>query len=829
MSLTSFLNRWKSDPSIAPNISAWQIFPKREPEYAGFPKNLDQKLKSYLLSQGIKSLYLHQYQAWQEIQKGHNIAQVTGTASGKTLSYMLPVLHNLLENGSRRALFLYPTKALAHDQLDALKAFSAVTAAAYDGDTPSNQRSGIRNSSQIIVSNPDMLHFGILPYHPHWENFFSELKYVVFDEMHTYRGVFGSHVANVIRRLKRVANHYGSSLQFLLTSATIGNPLEHAEALIEERVQLIARDYSSRGEKHFLIYNPPIIDDTLGLRVGMQRESVRLATELINTGYQTILFGRSRKSVEFMLTKLRDKSSIPPDTIRAYRSGYLPSQRREIEAGLRSGQVRAVAATTALELGIDIGGLDAAILAGYPGSIAGAWQQAGRSGRAYNPSLSLLVASSNPLDQYLALYPEYLFNSNPESALIDPDNLLIVLNHIQCAAYEIPFKKGDRFGNFNQSQTKELLDFLQQSGILHRSQNKYFWMNDSYPAANLSLRTASNQQVTLKLVNSNHKTNVLGIIDKESAYWMVHPGAIYLHEGESFHIDNLNLDDNIASLSPIVPDYFTEPERQTSFTVDKLIENKYQKFAEMSLGEITVTTRVSGYKKIKWSQYEVLGRESLDLPSTSLKTTGFWITLSSEIEVAIREINLWSSSPNEYGPDWSNLRETILQRDKNTCQICGKSGDVNPLHVHHKKPLRSFSSFEKANQTDNLITLCFRCHSRAESVVRINSGLRGLGYVLHSLSPLFLMCDPGDLGVHTDFKSSLGDGRPVVLLHEQIPAGIGFSKSLYDREKELLNTAIELVRACSCRGGCPSCVGPGGEKGYGGKMEALAILEQLCT
>lgn len=829
MSLTSFLNRWKSDPSIAPNISAWQIFPKREPEYAEFPKNLDQKLKSYLLSQGIKSLYLHQYQTWQEIQEGHNIAQVTGTASGKTLSYMLPVLHNMLENGSRRALFLYPTKALAHDQLDALKAFSAVTAAAYDGDTPSSQRSGIRNSSQIIVSNPDMLHYGILPYHPHWEKFFSGLKYVVLDEMHTYRGVFGSHVANVIRRLKRVANHYGSSLQFLLTSATIGNPLEHAEALIEERVQLIARDYSSRGEKHFLIYNPPIIDDTLGLRVGMQRESVRLATELINTGYQTILFGRSRKSVEFMLTKLRDKSSIPPDSIRAYRSGYLPSQRREIEAGLRSGQVRAVAATTALELGIDIGGLDAAILAGYPGSIAGAWQQAGRSGRADNPSLSLLVASSNPLDQYLAHYPKYLFNSNPESALIDPDNLLIVLNHIQCAAYEIPFEKGDRFGNFNPSQTKELLDFLQQSGILHQSQNRYFWMKDTYPAASFSLRTASNQQVTLKLVNSNHKTIVLGIIDKESAHWMVHPGAIYLHEGESFHVDTLNLDDNTAILSPIIPDYFTEPERQTSFTVDKLIENNYLGFAEKSLGEITVTTRVSGYKKIKWSQYEVLGRESLDLPSTSLKTTGFWITLSSEIEVAIREIDLWSSSPNEYGSDWPNLRETILQRDNNTCQICGKSGDVDPFHIHHKKPLRSFPSFEKANQIDNLITLCFRCHSRAESVVRVNSGICGLGYVLHSLSPLFLMCDPGDLGVHTDFNSSLGDGRPVVLLHEQIPAGIGFSKSLYDREKELLKTAYELVRACSCRGGCPSCVGPGGEKGYGGKMETLAILEKLCT
>jgi DEAD/DEAH box helicase domain-containing protein len=821
MSLTSFLSLWKSDPSIAPNISAWQVFPKREPEYAELPANLDQRLKSHLLSQGIRSLYLHQYQAWQEIQSGNNIALVTGTASGKTLSYMLPILHNLLENDSCRALFLYPTKALAHDQLDALKAFSTVTAAAYDGDTPSSQRAVIRNSSQIIVSNPDMLHLGILPYHTHWEDFFSSLQYVVLDEMHTYRGVFGSHVSNVIRRLKRVANHYGTSPQFLLTSATIGNPLSHAENLIYEKVQLIDKDYSSRGEKHFLIFNPPVIDEILGLRVGMQRESVRLASEIINAGYQTILFGRSRKSVEFMLTKLRKKCSLPPDFISAYRSGYLPLERREIEAGLRSGQVRAIAATTALELGIDIGGLDAVIISGYPGSIAGTWQQAGRSGRADNPSLSIMVASSNPLDQYLAL--------NPESALIDPDNLLIALNHIQCSAYEIPFEDSDCYGNFSCTQTKELLDFLQQSGTLHHSQNKYFWMNDSYPAAGFSLRTATNQQVTLKLINSAGETSVLGIIDRESAYWMVHPGAIYLHQGESFHVDSLNLDTNIASLSPSIPDYFTEPERQTSFTVDELLEKSYLGAAEKFLGEITVTTRVSGYKKIKWSQYEVLGKEILDLPATSLKTTGFWITLSSETETALREVELWTSSPNEYGSDWPSLREIILRRDKNTCQICGKIVDSVPLHVHHIKPLRSFSCIEEANQIDNLITLCFRCHHRAESVVRVNSGIRGLGYVLHSLSPLFLMCDPGDLGVHTDFNSPLGDGRPVVLLHEQIPAGIGFSKNLYDREKELLETAFELVRVCSCREGCPSCVGPGGEKGYGGKMETLAILEKLCA
>ncbi len=827
MTITALLNRWKSDPSIAPNLSAWQVLPKREPEFVNFPPNINRQLKSYLSAQGIKSLYLHQYQAWQSIQAGNNIAKVTGTASGKTLSYMLPVLHSLLENGSRRALFLYPTKALAHDQLYALKALPSVSSSAYDGDTPSNQRPVIRNSSQIIVTNPDMLHLGILPYHTNWENFFSALDFIVIDEMHIYRGVFGSHVANVIRRLKRIAANYGSNPQFLLTSATIGNPQNHAEALIEEQVQLIDLDYSSRGEKHFLIYNPPVIDSRLGLRVGMQREAVRLASNLIKENFQTIIFGRSRKSVEFMLANLRTKLSVFEDSIRAYRSGYLPSRRRKIESGLRSGKIKAVAATTALELGIDIGGLDAAILAGYPGTIAGTWQQAGRSGRADNPSLSLLVVSSSPLDQYLAQYPDYLFKSNPEAALIDPDNLLIILNHIKCAAYEIPFKEGDSFGSYSISETKELLDFLLESGSLHHSQEKYFFMEESYPAADFSLRTVSNQQIILRINNPSGTPRVLGTVDKESAYWMVHPGAIYLHEGESFHVDNLNLQDNFATLSPVLPDYYTEPERKTSFSIDVLHGKARIQGAEKFIGEITVTSQVSGFKKINWRNYEVLSREVIELPPTSLKTSGFWLALSQETETSLREIDLWSSSPNEYGPDWNSIRDIILERDHNTCQICSTGGDKNSLHVHHKQPLRSFPNFTDANQLGNLVTLCSRCHQRAETVVRVNSGIRGLGFVLHSLAPLLLMCDPGDLGVFTEFNSPLGEGRPVVLLHEQIPFGIGYSKNLFDRERELLEKTYQLVGHCSCQDGCPSCVGPGGEKGSGGKKETLAILNQL--
>ncbi len=828
MSIKSHLNGWKSDPSIMANISAWRIIPERTPRYEDFPPELDSSLKDQIKNTGINALYAHQKNAWDEIQSGKNIVLVTGTSSGKTLAYSLPILHNILKNDFSRALFLYPTKSLAHDQLTGLNTLIKSIAFAYDGDTPQIERRSIRQKAKIIVSNPDMLHLGILPYHIQWDDFFSNLKYIVLDEIHIYRGVFGSHVANVIRRIKRIAAHYGASPQFILASATIGNPLDFARALIAEDLILINDDYSARGEKHFIIFNPPVIDHKIGLRASMQNESVRLAADLIKDHFQTILFGRSRKSVEFMLTKLQEKFPRSGKSFRSYRSGYLPSRRREIEAGLRSGDVLAVTATSALELGVDIGGLDAAILAGYPGTIAGTLQQAGRSGRTKNSSVSILVTSSNPLDQYLALHPEYLFSTNPEFALIDPDNLLIVLTHLQCALYELPFSDNSRFGNFSIAQTQDLLELLRKSGQIYFSNAKYFWMSEIYPAASISLRTTSLEKISLRTESSPGKILTLGQIDRDSSYWMVHPGAIYLHEGETYLVKDLDFTDNCATLAPASRDYYTEPERQTSFSVNKILQTDQLPGASKFLGEITVRSQVTGFKKVNWLKYEILGHEPLDLPAITLQTIGFWITLSEETEYTLKIAGLWTSSPNDYGPDWEEIRKKVLTRDEFTCQICGNKNDFTSLHVHHKMPIRSFQTYREANQLTNLVSLCPRCHLRAESVVRVNSGIRGLGYVLHSLAPLLLMCDPGDLGMYADVESPLGDSRPVALLYEYIPSGIGFSKSLYQRATELIEKSHDLVSHCACLDGCPSCVGPGSELGSGGKQETLAILKQLC-
>ena len=387
MSISTVLRRWKTDPAVAPNIAAWQEIPQRIPSFEDFPIDLDQRIKDFLAEMNIFSLFSHQKEIWDLAKSGQHAVLSTGTASGKSLAYQLPILSRHLNNSRCRSLLLFPTKALAQDQLNWLKRFPEIQSYSYDGDTPSNARPSIRQSSQIIISNPDMLHLGILPYHIQWADFFSNLNFVVLDEMHTYRGVFGSHVANVLRRLRRITDHYGSTPQFILTSATIGNPKELAASLIEQDLVLVDQDSSSRGKKHFLVYNPPIIDPELGLRASVQNECIHLSTDLITNGNQTILFGRSRRSIEFMLRGLREKDLLSSFPVQSYRSGYLPRERRKIEAGLRSGEIRGITATNALELGIDIGGLDAAILAGYPGTIAGTWQQAGRSGRTQKDSI----------------------------------------------------------------------------------------------------------------------------------------------------------------------------------------------------------------------------------------------------------------------------------------------------------------------------------------------------------------------------------------------------------------------------------------------------------
>ena len=827
MSLPELLSHWRSDPSIAPNFSAWETIPRRSPRHAPLPSGLDAALKENLIRSGIQQIYRHQEKVWESVTQGFHTAVVTGTASGKTLAYNLPVLDHLLKNPSSRALYLFPTKALAQDQLTALRSLSPLPAASYDGDTPSRDRPLIRKKAHLVVSNPDMLHLGILPHHTEWDDFFRHLSFIVLDEMHYYRGVFGSHVANVIRRLKRISAHYGAEPIFITTSATIGNPAELAEQLVEEPVQLISEDTSSRGEKHFLIYNPPIIDPELGLRAGMQRESERLVRDILAYRLQTILFGRSRKSVEFMISRLRKAVDLPRDSLQAYRSGYLPAHRREIEAGLRTGEIQLTAATNALELGINIGGMDAAVLAGYPGTIASTWQQAGRSGRSDRPSLSVLVVSSQPLDQYLAHNPDYFLGRSPEQALIDPDNLLILLTHMQCAAFELPFQEAESFGDLSTELTGQFLDYLSKAGLLHQSRGRYYWMKDGYPAGDFSLRTASPEQVVLRFEASGQPPSVLGTVDLKSAHWMVHPGAVYLHQGETYLVEELDLDRLTARLVSAAPDYYTEPRKETTVDCLSKLDSTRLNGATKNLGDLNITSRVSGYKKIHWNDYQVLGLETLDLPPTDLETAGFWISLEESLTDKLARSGVWNSGRLEYGPDWSDRREAVVTRDQSTCQVCAQSMSSSQLHVHHLEPLRSFQSRREANRLDNLIAVCPRCHRRLENVVRVRSGLNGLAYLLHHLAPLLLMCDRHDLGAHVDPESPLEDGKPTVVLYENIPAGLGFSRVLYDRQDTLIQRSLHLIASCPCKDGCPSCVGPGGELGRGSKAETTAILKEL--
>jgi DEAD/DEAH box helicase domain-containing protein len=813
-----------------------------------------------LNAQGIRALYTHQIQSWLHAKNGDNFVVVTGTASGKTLCYNLPVLDCLLRDDHARALYLFPTKALAQDQLSGLirllgeqasksgtegtignsppDASPAFSPGIYDGDTPAHLRPSIRSSARLLLSNPDMLHTGILPHHTGWAAFFQNLRFVVIDELHTYRGVFGSHVANVIRRLKRIASHYGSRPQFILTSATIANPVELAEWLVEEPINLLDDDGSARGPRHIILYNPPIVNEELGIRRGTLSECTRLAEDLLQYNVQTILFAQTRRGVEILLRGLRERENggkgsngqsdhSSPDSrfpVRGYRSGYLPNHRREIERGLRDGSVRAVTATNALELGIDIGGMGASILAGYPGTIASTRQQIGRAGRGSEPSLAVLVASQNPLDQYLIHHPEFFFDRSPERALVNPDHLLILLGHLRCAAFELPFMDGESYGTVEPDRLNEFLNFLREEGVLHHSKDRFFWMAEQYPAQAVSLRSASPDTVVL---HTDDKT--VGIVDVPSAAWMVHPGAVYLHEGQIYLVETLDLDENRARLNLADPDYYTDPRRETTVALVEKLGEAVIPGGGKAHGEITVTTQVTGFRKIRWGTGENLGFEPLDLPPSTLQTTGYWLALGDETVEKLKEEGLWLNTPNNYGPGWTELTRFVRARDGFHCQMCGVLEKDRAHDVHHKTPFKSFASPEQANRLENLTTLCPACHKRAEAAVRIRSGLAGLSFLLVNLAPLFLMCDPRDLGVHADPQSPLAEGKPAVALYDQVPAGIGFSARLFDVHNELLQRAFEVVSTCPCTDGCPSCVGPGGEGGSGGKKETGAILAALTN
>ena len=850
--LKSLLDYWKRDEQTAPNFSAWKTTPARAAQTHPFPNDLPDALRETLSTRGIHQLYSHQYAAWIQSRAQKNIILATGTASGKTLSYNLPVLAAMLQNPEARALYLFPTKALAQDQfaviseqLSVLRGLithhSSLTTGIYDGDTPQSARSAIRKNARIVLSNPDMLHTGILPHHSNWSDFFSNLKFIVIDEAHTYRGVFGSHVANVIRRLKRIAKFYGTQPQFILASATIGNPKELAETLVEEDVELIDNDGSSRGERHFIIYNPPVTDASLGLRKSSLLESVRLANDLLNHDLQSVVFARTRRSVELILTYLqgeagevRSKKENPShfslftsNSIRGYRSGYLPHQRREIEQGLRDGTVKTVVATNALELGIDIGGLGAAVIVGYPGSIASVRQQAGRAGRGDDPAVSIMVASPSPLDQFLAHHPDYFFGSSPEQALVNPNHLLILLEHLRCALFELPFEKHEGFGSISDELLEEYLNFLLANDEAHFSNEKYFWMKDQYPAANISLRSASPQSVVLQSTADDGRPIVIGTVDSESAAWMVHPGAIYMHEGQQYFVQEYNLAEHIAQLIPVGLDYYTEAQRNSEIEVTSETDHETLSACEKAYGEIQVTTQVVGFKKLRWFTYENLGEAVLDMPPSELQTTGYWLSLSEETTTRLREAGNWTNDRNDYGTNWPKIRESVRRRDQFKCQVCSVVESDKQHDVHHKIPFRTFTSTDEANRLENLTTLCRTCHQKVEQNVRIRSGLAGLGFVLGNLAPLFLMCDPRDLGTQTDPAWKPANGLPSVVLYDLVPAGIGFSQKLFEIHDELMQRALELVSECQCEDGCPSCVGPGGENGVGGKSETLEILKSL--
>jgi len=790
-------------------------------------------LQNTLNKLGIGNLYTHQIDSIAKISQGNDVVIVTGTASGKSLCYQIPILQSILEMGFPTALLLFPTKALTYDQLHAIDRLEmslfneTKISAVYDGDTPSSQRALIRKNSKILLTNPDMLNIALLPFHTNWRDFFTNLKFIVIDELHQYRGVFGSHFCNVLRRLNRILEFYGSKPQFILTSATIGNPQELAEQLIERPVHLIDMDSSPKGEKNNILYNPPLTNKELGIREGLLASTTKIGSFLLENDVQSIVFCQSRRFTELVVKQLHQKYPRLITEIRGYRSGYLKSERREIENGLKSGSVRLVAATNALELGVDIGGVDAVVVAGYPGSVNSLRQMAGRAGRSTRASISIQIASMNPLDQYFARFPQYLFSKPIEKALIDPNNPLVLLPHLQSSAFEYPFSENDQFGTLDSEYLHEYLEYLVEQNILQKKKDKYFYLSSVFPAGNYSIRGTEATNIILQL--STEDTNrTIGEIDYSSGLWMCHQGAVYLHDGSEYHVNSLDLDQKIASLSYFSGTYRTEPIKTEQIVINDIEKSITQQYIDVKFGDINVNSQVTGFKKIDNLTSEMLGIESLELPVSSLNTKGFWIKLNNLCLKTLKENNKWFGEVNDYGPNWNSLRQQVLVRDNYVCQSCGKKHTpLSPLHVHHKIPFKSFVSQDKANDLGNLIALCSDCHRLAELNVKIRSSLSGLRYAIANMAPLLVLCDMRDLDSISDPNASYEDFAPVIMVYDTVQGGIGLSNSLFENLDLLLQKCYELVSTCSCENGCPSCVGPASENGEGGKSETLFLLNLI--
>jgi DEAD/DEAH box helicase domain-containing protein len=730
MNLAQLLQRWERSPSVGPCIAASRHLPAEPARYAPWPASLDHRLRGALERRGVRALYTHQAQAVEAAIAGAHAVVVTPTASGKTLCYNLPVLQRLLNEPGARALYLFPTKALAQDQLAALQAWAAdldvpLAAYTYDGDTPAAARQAIRAAGSIVVTNPDMLHTAILPRHTAWEHLFAQLRYVVVDELHTYRGVFGSHLANVLRRLSRLSRFYGSSPQFLLTSATIANPRELAEALVEAPVQLVDDNGAPRGPRHFLLYNPPVVNQALGIRRSALLAARDLAADLLANEVPTIVFARSRLTVELLVTYLKQgaRGTTAAD-IRGYRGGYLPRERRAIERGLRDGAVRGVVATNALELGIDIGSLDACVMVGYPGTVASTWQQAGRAGRRDELSLTVMVATSSPLDQFLAAHPEYLFDRSVEAALVNPNNLHILTSHLKCAAFELHFQDGEPFGL---DDPHDVLDYLAENEVLHHIGDRWHWMADAFPAQEVSLRSATIDNFVIIDTTETAAPRVIGEMDRFAVPTLLHEEAIYLHEGQQYQVERLDWPEKKAYVRSVDVDYYTDAELAVRLEPLDVLATAAVPGGARFWGEVALTFRPTIFKKLKLYTHDNVGWGRINLPEETHHTLAYWLTLEDDL-------------------------------------------------------------------------------ARDLSGVEFEAGLVGLAHLLAQLAPLFLMCDPRDLGRQSEVRSPF-NRAPAIYLYEQVAGGVGLAEKLYAIHGDLLAAASDHLGTCACELGCPGCVG----------------------
>jgi len=815
------------DSSILQNIAVHKIEKAKKAELSDFPSYLNKEIISYFKKKGIEKLYSHQRHAIDAIIDGKNTVITTSVDSGKSLCYQIPILHQLQKDKQTRTMFLFPTKALTQDQKIKFTRLASelldqdLGIGIYDGDTSAEQRRVIKKSANLLFTNPDMLHLGILPHHTNWSEFFQNLKFVVIDEVHMYRGIFGSHFANVIRRLKRIAKFYGASPQFILTSATLSNVEEFSKKLIEADVIIIKQDGSPTGEKHYIIYNPPIVNKDLGIRGSAMQETVHIAADLYEQMGQTLVFSESRRSVEFILSYLR-KNVDETELVQGYRSGYLSTDRREIEKSFRSGKVRTVVSTNALELGIDIGGLDTVLINGYPGSIASTKQQFGRAGRSGKPSFCILVASANLIDQYLVKHPEYLFEQNPEQALIDPDNPFILLHHLKCALFEKPFITGEKFGDLPPKILDQYLQILQNYDLAYESKDKIFWKANSYPADEISLRTTGAGEFVLKCAEKT-----IGIVDENSAYWFTHPQAIYIHQGETYFVTKLDIPNKIVELEERKTGYYTQAMSKSEFELIKLKKKEKIVGGKRFHGQIKVIDIVKGFKRQKWHSNEVLDYGDLELPPQETITYGYWFSISEDVITKLTEKKMWNNVKNDYGPDWKRIAQEVHKRDENECQHCGAIEQDKAFDVHHKIPFKQFSSPDQANKLDNLITLCPSCHRKAERMFYVQSGLAGLAYLIRNIAPFFIMCDGKDIRVHSSAKIGLETDDPGLVIHDSMPGGIGLSEKLYEMHYKLLWEAYTIVNKCECKNGCPACVGPVAENGTGAKRKVLEIIKYL--